>query len=179
MERELSKNPIFIIPSDSVNEDDNPHEEGGVNDNGGNFTTIINNYYNFTPMNEIEISEKVVGLLRPFLKGNKAISKITSEIKEATNTSILEMWEAIKPIFIEEFEEDGELSIDVENSGIVAREIRKNLKNNNLPKSDLERIIRSMDSNSSGGLTVIGNGNIAVGEIKDNKGKIKIGKDIS
>lgn len=76
-----------------------------------------------------KLSKEVAKFIFPFLAKNKAVSKITEDIKEASNTSLIGLWNWIKPIFIEEFEDENGLDSDVENVSIVEREIKKKIQN--------------------------------------------------
>lgn len=80
-------------------------------------------------MDFITLSKGIVSTLLPFLKKSKSVEKITNDIKEAADTSLSELWNKVKPIFIEEFEENqNELSEDVENEDVVGHVLKKTLK---------------------------------------------------
>ena len=56
-------------------------------------------------MNSKELAQKLVGLIFPLLKLD-SVKQIGKEFKDATDASIQEIWEKVKPIFIEEIEEE-------------------------------------------------------------------------
>jgi hypothetical protein len=102
----MKKNPIyFFIPPKEDSE--NSPKSGEIPPKEVNHynTTIIHHHYPTSQlMDAPTIAKTAYSLIKPFLGKNKAISKITSDIADATNNTLLELWEYIKPIFIEEFE---------------------------------------------------------------------------
>lgn len=74
----------------------------------------------------------------------EAIGTIKKEITEATNTTILELWDKVKPLFIEEFEE---LKTDVEDTdiqGAAKVKIRKGLEDEQLRK-EIETLLQKIE----------------------------------
>lgn len=79
-------------------------------------------------MDIMTIAKAAVQFVFPFIAKNKAVQQITEDITKASNTSLLELWEWLKPIFIEEFEKEGKLEEDATNEAIVAREVKKKVQ---------------------------------------------------
>lgn len=82
-------------------------------------------------MEFLSIASGILSILNPVLKKSKSIQQISSEIAEAADTTVHEIWQSVKPIFIEEFEEEGALTEDVEETKVVERELKKALEKDN------------------------------------------------
>ena len=117
----------------------------------------------------------------PYLSKNKAIKQISSEINEAANTSLIDLWDNIKHIFIEEFEENDP---DLEEPKIVEREIKKMLES--LDEPDLEKfkhLIERLNEDKKSGklrtstssINIINSKNTATGNISNIDGNFQIG----
>ncbi len=128
-------------------------------------------------INFSELTSKVTNLLLPFLRKNKVISKINEDFKEAGSTSLLELWEKIKPIFIEEFEEEnGELDQDVINEAILRRELKKKLKGNEDFANTIARILKNVEQEvPKTNIGISNSKNIAIGNKIDAGGDVIIG----
>lgn len=126
-------------------------------------------------MDELTLAKKVYDLLSPTLKKNKVVKTIAEDFKEATNTSLLELWEKVKPIFIEEFEEDEKLSDDILSPTVVERELKKAFIKDSLLKESVQRSVATLDVPSSP-ITTIGKDNVInTGPISGNTGNVTIG----
>jgi len=77
---------------------------------------------NISIMDSKKLAKEVVKLIFPLLNFS-SVKEIGSQIKEATNTSILEIWDKVSPIFIEEFEAEKDAGEDTED-----QEVQKTLK---------------------------------------------------
>lgn len=118
-------------------------------------------------MNFTELAAKATKYVFPFLKKNKAVSQITKEIGEATNTSLIELWDWIKPIFIEEFEEEDE---NKENESVITHEIKKKLKKaESSQQQQFLQLIKQLEEDAANNrlpkqntIKIKGNNNIAI-----------------
>jgi hypothetical protein len=108
---------------------------------------------------------------------NKAISKITSDIADDTNNTLLELWEFIKPIFIEEFQKDDHLTEKAEKEDIAVHEIEKRIDKDADLKSSLEQRLQAIEKQAgSKDATIIGSHNILNnGDISHTQGDVIIG----
>lgn len=165
---------FFVPPPESS---ESPNKSHGAFAKPVFNTTIINNHF-LTPqsMDASTIAKTAYSVIRPFVGKNKAINQITSEIKEAANTSLLELWETIKPIFIEEFEKDDRLTDKAEKEEIAVHEIEKRIDKDSVLKSNLEQRLQVMERQQRGNPTIIGSDNILnTGDIRHTQGDVIIG----
>lgn len=106
-------------------------------------------HFKIYAMDMKELIQKVLELVFPFLK-SEALKKIGKDFKTATDTSLLELWEKVKPLFIEEIEELKEAPEDeqiAEEVKVTARKkLRKELKENDPFKKELESIIHGLEA---------------------------------
>jgi hypothetical protein len=125
-------------------------------------------------MDATTIAKETVKFLLPFIAKNKAVKKITSDISEASSTSLLELWEWMKPLFIEEFEQDGELEEDATNEAIVAREVKKKVAKADASElAKLQQLLTQLQSDEAQGklpktntINVTGNQNITLMDVQ-------------
>ncbi len=90
------------------------------------------------PMDIKTIAATTFSSLLPFLKKSKSIQQVSKEVSAAADTTLGTLWEKVKPIFIEEFEEETELSEDVVKEDAVLYVLKKILKKNEALKQELE-----------------------------------------
>ncbi len=125
------------------------------------------------------IAKTAVQFVLPFVAKNKTVKKITTDITEAANTSLLELWEWMKPLFIEEFEKDGTLEEDAASEAIVAREVKKKVEKADASELDkLKALLTQLQSDEAQGklpktntIRVTGSKNIILQDVR--------GKDIN
>lgn len=125
-------------------------------------------------MDIITITKAAVKFVFPFIGKNKAIQQITKDITEASNTSLLELWEWMKPLFIEEFEKDGKLEESVENEAIVEHEIKKKVTKAAEPElTKLKTLLEQLQSDEAQGklsktntINIKGDGNITFQDVQ-------------
>lgn len=174
----MKKNPIyFFIPPKEDSENQTTSGETSAKQ-VNQYTTIIHHHYPTSHlMDAPTIAKTAYSLVKPFFGKNKAISKITSDITEAANTSLLELWEFIKPIFIEEFQKDDLLTDKAEREDLAVHEIEKRIDNDANLKSSLEQRLQAIEKQAgSKGGTIIGSGNILNnGDISHTQGDVIIG----
>ncbi len=133
------------------------------------------------------IAKMATEFLLPFLKKNKAISQIGDEIKEASNNSLLELWEWAKPIFIEEYSDEKKETFNdyIELAPVVEKDIHKKLSA--LPEEQVMKIKKLCDqlTEQGGSKTIVtGNDNVVVSNntgstISVVKGKYAAGRDLN
>lgn len=96
-----------------------------------------------------EIVSKVWKTIFPIAK-LEAVGTIQKEIAEATNTSILELWAKIKPLFIEEFEAIQKDPTDEDIQAAARVKIRQALENDdNLKKEITDLLAKTEKGNTS------------------------------
>lgn len=175
----MKKNPIyfFIPPKEGSENSTKPGEMPAKEVNHYNTTIIHHHYPTSQLMDAPTIAKTAYSLIRPFFGKNKAISKITADITDAANTSLLELWEFIKPIFIEEFEKDDQLTEKAEKEDIAVHEIEKRIDKDAVLKSSLEQRLLAIEKEAGArGGTIIGSGNILNnGDISGVQGDIMFG----
>jgi DNA mismatch repair ATPase MutS len=93
-------------------------------------------------MNPKELASHIVSILFPLLKLD-SIQQIGKEFKSATDQSIHELWEIVKPWFIEEIE-NGEDAMEAK--GAIKSGLRKELAKNENLKKEVEKYIEQLDS---------------------------------
>lgn len=175
----MKKNPIyFFIPPKEDSENSTKSGEIPAKEVNHYSTTIIHHHYPTSQlMDAPTIAKTAYSLIKPFFGKNKAISKITSDITEAANTSLLELWEFIKPIFIEEFQKDDHLTDKAEKEDIAVHEIEKRIDKDADLKSALEQRLQAIEKQTgSKGGTIIGSGNVINnGDVNHTQGDVIIG----
>lgn len=90
------------------------------------------------PMDTKALTKQIVNTLFPLLKLD-SLQQIGQEFKQATDGTILEIWEKVKPIFIEEI--DAEEEIDAA-KGAVGASLRKKLEQDTNLKAELEALLK-------------------------------------
>lgn len=102
-----------------------------------------------------EITTKWWKTIFPIVK-LEAAETIKDELADATNTSILELWEKVKPLFIEEFEDVKADLEDEDAQGAARTKIKKALEQDENLKTEIETLLAKTDAASSnqGGITV-------------------------
>ncbi len=129
-------------------------------------------------MDFITLSKGIVSTLLPFLKKSKSVEKITNDIKDAADTSLSELWNKVKPIFIEEFEEaPDQLSVDVEEEAAVGHVLKKTLRKDEEFAKELSSILDKIspsitnivkDSKNVVQGNISAGGNVEIGDRTDN-----------
>jgi hypothetical protein len=124
-------------------------------------------------MDIVTISKTVFSTLLPFLKKSKSVKKITSDIGEAADNSLSELWTKIKPVFVEEFD-DGEdtLSEDVENEAVVGHILKKTLKKDESLATEISSLL---DKIKPGSVNIENSHNVVQGSNVSAHGDINIG----
>lgn len=100
-----------------------------------------------------EVAGSVVSILFPILKLD-SIKKIGKEFKEATNGTINDIWEKVRPIFIEEVDnyESSDLKKErtaIKFEGAVESRLKEQLEKKDDFKSRLENLLKSMKENEN------------------------------
>lgn len=86
------------------------------------------------------IAKQVVSILFPLLNLD-SVKEIGKEFKEATDGSVRELWEKVKPVFIEEIELEENIE---EQQAAIRTSLRKEMKNSDQFKQDLESLLKSL-----------------------------------
>lgn len=124
--------------------------------------------FNINTMDIKTIATFLVTAFAPYLKKSKSVETISKEISEATDTTLGNIWEKIKPIFIEEFVEEEELTEAVEEPKVLEYELGKKLKKDKALKQDLEALLEKAEKQGASvsivnSKNVISGSNISVG----------------
>lgn len=126
-----------------------------------------------SPMNAKTIAKQVVNLLFPLLQLD-AVKQIGSEFKEASNQSIKELWEYVRPTFIKEIEaEDTEADAQV----AIRSSLRKQVEQDEDLKRKLERLleVEGMGKVQEGTVNITDSKNVIQGSDIDVKGDFYLG----
>jgi hypothetical protein len=102
-----------------------------------------------------EITTKIWATVFPIMK-LEAVGTIKEELTEATNTSILELWDKVKPLFIEEFEDVKADLKDEDAQGAARTKIKKALSQDDNLKAEIEKLLAKVEAKSTktGGLNI-------------------------
>ncbi|MCB0614435.1 MAG: hypothetical protein KDC75_14055, partial [Phaeodactylibacter sp.] len=122
-------------------------------------------------------AKQIVTTLFPLLKLD-SVKQIGKEFRQATDGSILEMWEKVKPLFIEEIEAE---DTPEEAQVAIGSALRKALNKDEKLKQELEALLKQAAEKGVAGSTVaitnsknvVQGSNISVG------GDFRVGDDIA
>ncbi|KAA3632655.1 MAG: hypothetical protein DWQ02_14405 [Bacteroidetes bacterium] len=121
------------------------------------------------------IAKEVFGLILPIIE-SESMKKIGGDFKEATNTSTQELWEKVKPLFIEEFDNLKEVVDDEDGPALARRALRKGMEKNDTLKGELEQLLEKLKL--AGGGIVSGSKNVIQGSQISVGGDFHLGDDI-
>ncbi|TVL99015.1 MAG: hypothetical protein CV087_19730 [Candidatus Brocadia sp. WS118] len=108
--------------------------------------TKLNPYY----MDAKTLSKEIVAAIFPLLRLN-SVRQIGKEFKQAAEGSILEIWEKVKPIFIEEIEAE---DTPEEAQVAISSSLRKKLDKDKELKQQLETLLKKVEEKGGGGSKV-------------------------
>ncbi|HFA50773.1 MAG TPA: hypothetical protein ENJ95_17330 [Bacteroidetes bacterium] len=111
---------------------------------------------NIPIMNSKELSKAIYEILFPISK-LESVKDIGKELTEATDTSVRELWEKVRPLFIEEFEELKNDPKDEDNQIAVKAKLKRVLKNNGDLEKELAELVGKVNSEKGGASVVIEN----------------------
>lgn len=131
--------------------------------------------FNFTAMELKPLVEKVMEFVLPVLK-LEAGQEIGKELKEATNTTIRELWTKVKPLFIEEFEEYKE-DPDAENLAALKAKLRRSLKANETLQQELSKLVERSEATPEGKVIITNSKNVIYGSNINVGGDFRLGDD--
>lgn len=131
-------------------------------------------------MDAKEMAPKILEFIFPILKMT-SLKQIGAEFKEATNTTILEIWDKVKHLFIEETEElranpeDKEIEEEVFNA--TKKKLRNALGSDDSLKKELENLLAKAEHQEStqGQINIIGSKNVVTGGNFNVSGDFRIG----
>lgn len=114
--------------------------------NAANFVFKIINNLNLQsinlPMMDIKtIATTTAALLGPLLKKSKSVKNITEEIGSAADNTLKGIWDTVKGIFVEEFEEEGVLNEYAKKTEVVEFTLSKKLEKEKELKIQLEKLL--------------------------------------
>ncbi|MCC7506489.1 MAG: hypothetical protein IT259_14390 [Saprospiraceae bacterium] len=116
-------------------------------------------------MTPVEIAAKAAEWLLPFLKKNKLIEEIAGDFKEAAQTELRLLWQKVKPIFIEDFNDgEGRLDEAAESQPAVKKVLEKTVKNDETLGNALSELLATLDEKAARGeISISGSTNVVVG----------------
>ena len=123
-------------------------------------------------MTPAEIAAQATAWLLPFLKKSKLIEEIADDFKEAAQTELRLLWQKVKPIFIEDFNDgEGRLDEAAESQPAVKKVLEKNLKNDENLGAELRDLLATLDQKAARGeITISGSTNVVAGTGNINTG---------
>lgn len=116
-------------------------------------------------MTPIEIAAKAAAWLLPFLKKNKLIAEIADDFKDAAATEMRLLWQKVKPIFIEDFDDgQGRLDAAAESQPAVEKVLAKTLKMDAALATEIREVLATLEQKvASGAITITGSNNVVAG----------------
>ncbi|OQY05248.1 MAG: hypothetical protein B6I20_01610 [Bacteroidetes bacterium 4572_117] len=126
-------------------------------------------------MNYKEVAKQAINLFVPALAKSKARKHIKNDFSEAINNEILDVWGKIRPIFIEEIEDETikfeNITEDTDANEAIQYELRKLLKKNDGVQKTVNELIKKTKKINPGitkenTVTVTGNDNTIFQYIK-------------
>ncbi|HMQ48854.1 MAG TPA: 5'-methylthioadenosine/S-adenosylhomocysteine nucleosidase [Saprospiraceae bacterium] len=134
------------------------------------------NFQSFTnqTMDTKVLAKQIVNTLFPLLKLD-SLQQIGQEFKQATDGTILEIWEKVKPIFIEEV--DAEEEVDT-SKGAVSSSLRKKLEQDAPLKTELEALLKVAETKGTtpvNQVTIVGSKNVVQGSTISVGGDFRVG----
>ena len=106
-------------------------------------------------MDTKKLATTIFTTLLPFLKKSKSIQQVSKEVLEATDTTLSELWQKVKPIFIEEFEVDTQLTEEATDKGAVMHVLKKALTKNEALKQAVTALLEEKQTGKAQASTVI------------------------
>lgn len=130
--------------------------------------------FNIVPMQLKNLVKEIFALIFPIIK-MEASQKIGKEFSEATNTTIMELWSKVKPLFIEEFEDLKLDTSDEDAQGAVRHKLRKVLTDKEELQKELTALVNLAKSTPQGGMSISKGKNIVQGSNISVGGNLHIG----
>lgn len=118
------------------------------------------------------IAKEVFDLVLPALK-MEATQKIGNDFKEASNTTVSELWKKVKHLFIEEFDDLKEVTEDEDAPAVARKTLRKAMEKDDGLKGELEQLIKKIKP--EGGVVISGSKNVVQGSTITAGGKVSVG----
>jgi hypothetical protein len=119
------------------------------------------------------IAASVQKLLAPFLRKGHSIASISKSIVQVNDDALTRLWTIIKPVFTEAFEEDGGLSIEINDDETVKYVLKRKLRKDEALSQQLASLIETIEEDSLGSKSFIsGSKNV----IQDSL--ISVGRDV-
>ncbi len=125
----------------------------------------------YDPMDEKTIAQKIVSTLFPLLRLD-SVKEIGQEFREATDGAIKEIWEKVRPIFIEEIESE---ETPEEAKGAVKVSLREKLKQDSKLKQQLENLLDPGKASAGNQVRIENSKNVVQGSNIKADGNIQIG----
>lgn len=115
------------------------------------------------------IAKEVFALILPLIKID-AVKGIGTELNEAANNTVTELWKKVKPLFIEELEDLKEDPDDPDNQGAARKKLEKAMSKDETLRTALQAALEKTKASGSG-IVVTESKNFIIG------GSIKVGGD--
>lgn len=130
-------------------------------------------HFNFSLMELKPLVNQIMELLLPILK-TEAGKEIGKDLTEATNTTIREIWEKVKPLFIEEFEEYKE-DPDEDILTEIRGKLRRSLKGNEVLQKELTELLKRSKATPEGQTIIQNSKNVISGSNIQVSGDFNLG----
>ncbi|MCB9276605.1 MAG: 5'-methylthioadenosine/S-adenosylhomocysteine nucleosidase [Lewinellaceae bacterium] len=104
-----------------------------------------------TPMDANTVAKQAVSLLFPLLKLD-SVKQAGKEFRQAIDGTLLEIWNKVKPIFIEEIEAE---DIPDQAQGAIRSALRRNLEQDDSLKQQLETLLKQLEEKGAGNSSVV------------------------
>ncbi|PHN02322.1 5'-methylthioadenosine/S-adenosylhomocysteine nucleosidase family protein [Flavilitoribacter nigricans] len=132
--------------------------------------------FNFSAMELKPLVNQIMELLLPMLK-MEAGKEIGNDLKEATNTTIRELWTKVKPLFIEEFEEYKE-DPDEDQLVLIKAKLSRSLKKNETLQQELSALLNRAQETPAGQTIIQNSKNVIHGSNITVGGDFRLGDNI-
>jgi len=112
-------------------------------------------------MNFQEVATKITKFIFPFFGKSKTIKQIGQEIGTAADNELLILWNSVKGLLIEEYEEATVIDADIEESDVKATIKRKLKKADDTTKASIEKALaqKAATVTKTNTTTITGNNN--------------------
>jgi len=101
-----------------------------------------------------ELSKEIIGLIMPIVKLD-AVKEIGDDFKDATNGTVRELWEKVKPLFIEEYEELKKSPDDADSQTAAGMKLKRELEKKEGLQREVAGLVEKVKEGNSRSKVVI------------------------
>lgn len=115
-----------------------------------------------------DLVKQIIELILPVVKMDAA-QEIRKDVKDATNGTVRELWQKVKPLFIEEYEELKKEPEDGDAQAAARNKLKRSLEGKDELKDELEELVKKVNKehpsgfNNSGTINVKDSNNVMIG----------------